>query len=67
MKKTGMALLMGVITAVSLTGCASKATDSTTAAQTETTKAVETTAAKAAQGGGNLVSSSPNECHPSIL
>ncbi|MDF2888325.1 MAG: ABC-type Fe3+ transport system, periplasmic component [Lacrimispora sp.] len=60
MKKTGMALLMGVITAVSLTGCASKATDSTTAAQTETTKAVETTAAKAAQGGGNLVIYSPN-------
>jgi iron(III) transport system substrate-binding protein len=60
MKKAGMALLMGVITAVSLTGCASKAADSTTAVQTETTKAVETTAAQAAKGGGNLVIYSPN-------
>ena len=60
MKQTGVAILMGVIAAVSLTGCASKATDSTTAVQTETTKIVETKAAQAAKGGGNLVIYSPN-------
>ncbi len=59
--KKGIGLLMGLITAVSLTGCASTGAESTTAAQTESTKAAEeTTAAKAAQGGGNLVIYSPN-------
>ena len=59
MKKKSIALLMGMILGVSLTGCGSSTTsESTAAAQTGTTKAAEAT--EAAQVGGNLVIYSPN-------